>query len=130
MMKQLLRSAVMFTGAWIWLKGIRKGHAVLAISGMVICLLLSPPDSYIRSKLSQMKQKEMEAITLINEDAPSEETLEEQEDNKEPNTDMRPHFTFGTDKVQGFWIPFQSPNLYGIALMLFTLVRYQRPINS
>lgn len=131
MMKQLLRSVVMFVGAWVWLKGIRKSHAVLAISGMVICMLLASPDSYVRSKFSQMKQREMESITSTNEEMPSEvDTNGQEEMDKKTGSEMHRHFTFGTDKVQGFWMPFWSSKFYGVALILFTLVRYQRPANS
>ena len=127
-LKQILRMVVMFIGAWVWLKGIRSHHAVLAISGMVICMLLASPDSYVRSKFSQMKQREMKSITITNEEIPSEaETNGQEEMDKEPRSEMRRHFAFGTDKVQGFWMPFWSSRFYGIALMLFTLVRYQKP---
>jgi len=128
MIKQLLRAAVAFTGAWIWLKGIRKGHAVLAISGMVILMLLNSPGSYVQSKFRQIKQQEMESISMTGEELSAEEIKgEEQESVKQRDSRMQHNFVVGSDKIQGLWFPFQAPRLFGIALMLFTLVRYQKP---
>jgi hypothetical protein len=128
MMKQLLRAAVMFAGAWIWLKGINKGHAVLAISGMVIVMLINPPDSYVQSKFRQMKHQEMESISITSEQSPTDEMKgEEQKGVKQSAPKTHPSFVVGSDKIEGLWFPFHTPRLYGIALMLFTLVRYQKP---
>jgi len=125
MMKQLLSAAVMFIGAWIWLKGINKGHAVLAISGMVIVMLINPPDSLVRSRFNQMKT---ESVTVTNEELSADEIKgEEQEGVQKPVFKMQDNFVVGSDKIQGLWFPFHTPRFYGIALILFTLVRYQKP---
>lgn len=126
--KQILLMGIMFAGAWIWLKGINKGHAVLAISGMVIVMLINPPDSYVQSKFRQMKQQEMESISMTGEELSAEEIKgEEQESVKQRDSRMQHNFVVGSDKIQGLWFPFRTPRFYGVALMLFTLVRYQKP---
>ena len=128
MMKQLLRAAVMFAGAWIWLKGIRKGHAVLALSGMAILMLINSPGSWVQSRFHQMKQQEMESISITSEESPTDEMKgEEQKGVKQSAPKTHPSFVVGSDKIEGLWFPFHTPRLYGIALMLFTLVRYQKP---
>jgi uncharacterized membrane protein YhiD involved in acid resistance len=128
MMKQLLRAAVMFAGAWIWLKGIRKGHAVLALSAMIILMLINSPGSWVQSRFHQMKQQEMESISITSEQSPTDEMKgEEQEGVKQSAPQTHPSFVVGSDKIQDLWLPFNAPKLYGIALMLFTLVRYQKP---